>query len=496
VQSSAPPSPTSVGPQGPDDGRYRLLRRIGAGGMAEVFLARQRLGAELGERTVVVKRMHPHLADDAKFVRLFIREARLAALLQHPHIVQIHDVATLGGRAAIVMEHLRGIDALTALRWAAARARPIDPATAIAIAEQAALGLDHAHHAVDDEDRPLGIVHRDVSPHNLFLTRQGVVKILDFGVARSRLEETGTGSVKGKLAYMAPEQVHHRPVDARADLFALGIVLWELLTARRLFRGGSPAETLHALMHGPVPAPSAFVSVPPELDAVVLRALAREPTQRFPRGSELAAALARLRAELSDASGPVLVARLVEEVSPQENTPTVPTDPDSDVGHEPLPVDVAVGASGRIDAGLLGAAAAEDSEESADLPPAAAAWRPEAGGPGDAARIAAPSTPGPLVPRRAAALLGLAVLAVLAAPFFASPPAPPPPARASLSAERGPPPPPADPAPLPSIPAPRVDAGPPAGIDAGSVGLRRAPREGARPPRRTGLGGGIDRDYP
>jgi hypothetical protein len=480
--------------------------------MAEVFLARQRLGAELGERTVVVKRMHPHLADDAKFVRLFVREARLAALLQHPNIVQIHDVATLGGRAAIVMEHLRGIDALAALRWAAVRGRPMDPATATAIVEQAALGLDHAHHAVDDEDRPLGIVHRDVSPHNLFLTRQGVVKILDFGVARSRLEETGTGSVKGKLAYMAPEQVHHRPVDARADLFALGIVLWELLTARRLFRGGSPAETLHALLHGPVPAPSQFESVPPELDAVVLRALAREPTQRFPRGNELAAALARVRTELSDASGTALVARLVEEVSPQENTPTVPTDPDSDVGHEALPVDVAVGASGRIDAGLLGAAAAGD-EDSEDIPPAAAALGlPALGLPerdvlehdGGGGTARAPDSARSPASRRAAWLVALAVLAALArgaaSLLSSSPPAPSLPlesVRASLAVEGSAalPVPPAA-APEPSDSAPSGDAGLPAERDADAVGPRRAPRDGARPPRRRELGGSIDRDYP
>jgi serine/threonine protein kinase len=367
VTSSALPPPTrATSSSSADDERYRLLRRIGAGGMAEVFLARQRLGTGLSERTVVVKRILPHLADDAKFVRLFVREARLASQLQHPNIVQLHDVATLSGRAAIIMEHLRGIDARAAFRHATNRGRPLDPATAVAIAEQVALGLDHAHHALDDDGRALGIVHRDVSPHNVFLTRSGLVKILDFGVARSALEETATSSVKGKLAYMAPEQAFRKPLDQRTDLFALGVVLWELLTGRRLFRGGSPAETLQALLQAPIRPPSALVDTPPELDAIVLRMLAREPAQRYARGNDVAAALARARADLTDETGSALVARLVEDVSPQENTPTTPADPDSDVRDELLALDIAVGASARIEAAALHGAVSDEDESEDD----------------------------------------------------------------------------------------------------------------------------------
>ncbi|MBN8610139.1 MAG: serine/threonine protein kinase [Deltaproteobacteria bacterium] len=488
MTSSSVPSPdpsSAASSASSDDSRYRLLRRIGAGGMAEVFLAKQRLGAGgMGERTVVVKRMLPHLADDTKFVRLFVREARLASQLQHPNVVQIHDVASLSGRAAIVMEHLRGIDARAAFRAASQRGKGLDPATAIAIAEQVALGLDHAHHATDESGAALGIVHRDVSPHNVFLTRQGVVKVLDFGVARSRLEETATGSVKGKLAYMAPEQAFRRPIDQRTDLFALGVVLWELLTGKRLFRGASPAETLQALLHAPIRAPSTIVNVPPELDAIVLKTLAREPTQRWPRGRDLAAALARARADLTDETATALVARLVEDVSPEENTPTTPAEPDSDVRDAPpIVLDVAVGASARLDRATIDDALGRDDDdgsedEIADPPPALPVQPPAARWPWI---VAASST---LI------ALGIAVVATL------------PPASterdddtivarstdepASIAHE------PIDPA--PAVQTPVVETEEP---DAGATPITRT-RSGVRtrPRERASIGRGIDRDYP
>ena len=462
--------------------------------MAEVFLAKQRLGAGgMGERTVVVKRMLPHLADDTKFVRLFVREARLASQLQHPNVVQIHDVASLSGRAAIVMEHLRGIDARTAFRAASQRGKGLDPATAIAIAEQVALGLDHAHHATDESGAALGIVHRDVSPHNVFLTRQGVVKVLDFGVARSRLEETATGSVKGKLAYMAPEQAFRRPIDQRTDLFALGVVLWELLTGKRLFRGTSPAETLQALLHAPIRAPSTIVNVPPELDAIVLKTLAREPTQRWPRGRDLAAALARARADLTDETATALVARLVEDVSPEENTPTTPAEPDSDVRDDaPITLDVAVGASARldratIDHALVGAVNADDDESSddeiADPPPALAASTPVAREP-TAARW-------PWIVAGTSMLVALGIaLATALSPASSdvdgdavTRTSHQPTAivhEASISE--------------PELPRPVVET---EGPDAGTTPSTRPRSRGRAPTRdRGGVGGGIDRDYP
>jgi serine/threonine protein kinase len=492
--------------------------------MAEVFLARQRLGTGLGERTVVVKRMLPHLADDAKFVRLFVREARLASQLQHPNIVQIHDVATLSGRPAIIMEHLRGIDARAAYRHAAHRGRPLDPATALAIAEQVALGLDHAHHAIDDEGRALGIVHRDVSPHNVFLTRTGVVKILDFGVARSSLEETATTSVKGKLAYMAPEQAFRRPLAQRTELFALGVVLWELLTGRRLFRGGSPAETLQALLHAPIRPPSALSSATPEIDAVVLRMLAREPAQRFARGNDVAAALARTRAELTDESGSALVARLVEDVAPQENTPTTPADPDSDVRDELLALDVAIGASARIEAAALSLQSEEgsgddgDDEELADPAPAPMAPTVSVAAPRESTRTAA-------WPWLVAALSVLGAIAmalgnVLVAAPRPEPDAPATPPREQSGAHVEPTPVPTTSAPATTPPttssaapttgtslatSPRVTTptrdSPPATepLDAPDAGSATSARRGAAAPsrahRRRGLDG-IDRAYP
>ncbi len=300
------------------------MRRLGAGGMGEVSLARQRMAGGL-ERVVVLKTMLPHIATSRANVDLFLREARLAASLSHPNIVQIHDVTEHEGRPCIVMEYLRGADLSLVQRRAIRSGAWLTVFEALAIAAQASDGLDHAHAHVDEQDRPRSIVHRDISPQNLLVVRDGTVKILDFGIARAMDDpRTQTGVLRGKLAYMAPEQLDGasgRPVGPAVDQFALGVVLWECLTRKRLFHRGTPIETIRAVGELVVPPPSALAGCPKGLDPVVLRALARDPSARFPScaalAHELRGALAALTRRPEKAIVADLLARCVGElVSP------------------------------------------------------------------------------------------------------------------------------------------------------------------------------------
>ena len=206
-------------------GSYRLLRKLGTGGMAEVFLAAQRMSGGL-TRPVVIKAILPHLAEDEKFNKMFMREARVAAMLTHPNIVLIHDVTTLDERPFIVMEFLKGRDLWTVLHALPSAKKTVSPQAAAAIIAQAASALDYAHRLRDRSGAPVDLVHRDISPHNLFLTREGHVKVLDFGIAKSAYQQhrTESGVIKGKLPYMAPEQARGKDVDGRADQFSLGII--------------------------------------------------------------------------------------------------------------------------------------------------------------------------------------------------------------------------------------------------------------------------------
>src|SRR5262245_11827249 len=218
-------------------GQYYLLDRIGAGVMAEVFLAIA-LGPEGFQRTLVIKRMLPHLSQDRAFVRMFVDEAKLCGLLSHPNLVQIFEFGSIEESFFIAMEHVQG-ETLSAVRAKLAEAGRIAPvAASLEIARQVCLGLHYAHSVKSATGQPLGIIHRDISPSNLMLTYHGGVKILDFGIARvaEELRETHTqaGTMKGKVAYMSPEQIRMEPVDSRVDVFAIGVVLHEMLTARRL----------------------------------------------------------------------------------------------------------------------------------------------------------------------------------------------------------------------------------------------------------------------
>ena len=264
-------------------GKYTLLRRLGHGGMAEVFLAKQM--SEGGfEKLVVLKRILPHLANGAEFVQMFLDEARVAADLRHPNIVTIVDVGRAGETLFMVMEFLHGQDIRKVQRKVAAFGQMIPFGHACQMAIDAAAGLNYAHSKHDLNGRPLEIVHRDVSPQNILVTFEGSTKIVDFGIAKAvgQSTHTSTGVLKGKYTYMSPEQAQGEVVDARTDQFALGIVLWELLTMRRLFKRDTESQTLEAIIDGPIPRPKRFrEDCPASIEDVVMTALARDKQKRF-----------------------------------------------------------------------------------------------------------------------------------------------------------------------------------------------------------------------
>src|SRR5215831_12636665 len=275
-------------------GRYQIIGRLATGGMAEVYLA---LSGDLpGFRTlVVVKRILPHLASNAQFIRMFLDEARLAALLDHPNIVRIIEVGHDGEDYFLVMELVQGKPLSAVLRKAAKEKSPLTPALAAFVVAQAANGLGYAHNLVDSDGQPLNVVHRDVSPQNVLVSFEGAVKMIDFGIARAlgRVSETSPGGLKGKIEYMAPEQASAEEVDLRADVFALGVVLWEALTGRRLFRRETELATMRAIVDDPIPRPSEMVPVSPQLEAIVMRALEKRRGARFQTAQEMALSLER-----------------------------------------------------------------------------------------------------------------------------------------------------------------------------------------------------------
>ena len=257
--------------------------------MATVHRALER-GIEGFERVVALKRLLPHLAADATFIKSFVREAKLASILNHVNIVQIFELGRVGTQYFISMEYIEGRDIRQILRHARKLAGPPPIHVTVGLLLQLCEALDYAHHKVDDAGQPMGLVHRDVSPSNVLVTTSGQVKVIDFGIAKAQSAQlrTQTGRVKGKLAYMAPEALAGKDLDARSDLFAVGVIAHELVTARPLFAAKNEYQTLMKLQRGEVMPPSTFNQhCPPELDAIVLRALARDPDDRFPDACDL-----------------------------------------------------------------------------------------------------------------------------------------------------------------------------------------------------------------
>jgi serine/threonine protein kinase len=263
-------------------GKYELLRKIASGGMGQVFLARERSSVE---RLVVLKLILPHLAEDDEFLTMFLEEARLVARLQHPNMVTILDLQEVEGRHCLAMEFVQGDDVRRLDKQSRLKGRLLPAGLVMRVISEAAAGLDYAHKARDAQGQPLKLVHRDVSPQNILVGFDGGVKIIDFGVAKaaSSGHQTATGVLKGKYPYMSPEQASGQSIDGRSDQFALGVVMWELLTGRRLFKGESDMMTLRLVKDCQVPKPSQLnPKLPPGLDEVVLRALAPTPDKRYP----------------------------------------------------------------------------------------------------------------------------------------------------------------------------------------------------------------------
>jgi serine/threonine-protein kinase len=286
-------------------GKYTLLAPLASGGMADVFRA-ETAGAAGVTKEVALKLVRgEHGADDA-FVRMFIQEARLASRLTHANVVQVFEFDAVEGRYYIAMELVRGRNLARVVERCRELGVRLGLPRAVHVAAEAAKGLAYAHRLAGPDGKPLCVVHRDVSPQNLLISFEGEVKVADFGIARAigQAGVTAPGTIKGKLAYMAPEQARGEAVDARADVFSLGVVLWELCTGRRLFARDSEAATIAAVLSGePISPPSAWnEEVPPELDAVALAALERDPGRRTPTAEELAQALGRVL--LRAAEGP------------------------------------------------------------------------------------------------------------------------------------------------------------------------------------------------
>jgi hypothetical protein len=295
--------------------RYEILAKLAEGGMAEIFLAR---GASAGgiERHVVLKRILPQLANDTAFVQMFLDEARLAAQLQHPNVAQVYDVGRLGESYFFTMEYVHGETVRAMIKRGRAEKRPVPVASALAVAAGAAAGLHHAHTRKGAGGRSLDIVHRDVSPSNLMISYEGHVKLVDFGVAKAagKMFQTGLGTVKGKIAYLAPEQCNSQSVDRRTDLFALGIVLWELLTGQYLYRRDTDYLTMTAICDEPVHPASVYRGdVPPELDRLLLRLLAKDPAARFQTGGEVVEAVETIAARMGVPVGASALARFMHE---------------------------------------------------------------------------------------------------------------------------------------------------------------------------------------
>jgi serine/threonine protein kinase len=329
-------------------GKYQLLKKLATGGMAEVWLARQ-AGIEGFAKNVVIKRILPHLAEDREFVEMFKNEALIAANFNHPNIAQVYEFGEANGTYFIAMEFIHGEDLGRVMRkaWSAGQwiARPL----AIRIVASACEGLYYAHSRNDPATgRPLKVVHRDISPQNILISFDGSVKLVDFGIAKAadQVGLTKSGAIKGKFAYMAPEQAAGKPLDHRADIFAIGLVLYELLTGQRPLKRDSELGTLQAALECAIPSPSEVTDIPPELDPVVMNALAKAADDRYRDARQFQVALEETlvnqgvvasSVQISELMETLFADRLQEEKQSGMLQPNAPIDESRSSGRPPAP---------------------------------------------------------------------------------------------------------------------------------------------------------------
>ena len=308
-------------------GKYTLIRKIGTGGMAEVYLARTSVAQGLN-KTLVIKKIHTAYARSRQFVTMFVDEAKIALGLNHPNIIQVFDFGAVGDTYFLAMEYVEGHDLLRVLQEAAKARVRLPYGLSAYVVQQLAKGLDYAHRKTDEFGGPLGIVHRDISPQNVLLSWDGGVKIVDFGIARARDVNEEQGVIKGKFAYMSPEQARGEPVDCRSDVFAAGIVLFELVCARPLFHGKGK-EALEMVKSGAIPRPKDFApELPDSLERTILKALAFHRSDRFQTARDLQHELARFQLEWGQQEGALIdsghLAQQLASLFPPEQRVVVP----------------------------------------------------------------------------------------------------------------------------------------------------------------------------
>ncbi|HEX3483318.1 MAG TPA: protein kinase [Kofleriaceae bacterium] len=303
-------------------GRYVVLKHLASGGMADVLLGRTE-GIEGFERHVVLKRIKPEHAKDSRFIRMFLDEARVAANLHHQHIVQVHDIGETAGEYFIAMEYLHGEDVRTILSTASKMRQHVPLGCAMAMVSAAAAGLHYAHERRGPDKRPLGIVHRDISPSNILVGYDGSIKVVDFGIAKaSARQETRSSSLKGKISYMSPEQCKGAEVDRRSDVYSLGVVLYELATTTRLFKGESDYLVMDQIVNGRVTLPQVRrPELPNELSAIIMRAIAPDPERRYFTADELRVALDQFAAKASLTTSTSAIATYMRKVFGEKPEP-------------------------------------------------------------------------------------------------------------------------------------------------------------------------------
>ncbi|TFG91121.1 MAG: serine/threonine protein kinase, partial [Candidatus Atribacteria bacterium] len=297
-------------------GQYILLDRVACGGMAELFKAKK-IGIEGFERVLAIKRILPHISSDEEFISMFIAEAKLAAHLSHKNIAQIYDFGKTGEDYFIAMEYIKGKDLRALFKRCQEKNVVLPGELAVFIAREILSALGYAHKQKDGSGRDLKLIHRDVSPQNILISYEGEVKVIDFGIAKAETQShTKTGTIKGKLAYMSPEQAWGNPIDHRSDIFSLGIVIYEMITGNRLFKGTTEIKTLEMVREAKAEpfSPSLVAVIPSELESIVIKALSKDVKSRYQDASDMERYLGSVLFELSSAAPGTILKKLMNDM--------------------------------------------------------------------------------------------------------------------------------------------------------------------------------------